>query len=86
MPPQQHSLDKRERKLRRAIAMMAPVEKLRLAAEEVRAAQLFLLKAEFELIRYSDDVNARRIKNIELKRTHWQAISVEAILIQYSVE
>ena len=41
---QEKSLDKRERKLRRAIAMMAPVEKLRLAAEELRAAQLLLLK------------------------------------------
>lgn len=83
---QQESLEKRERKLRRAIATMAPLEKLQMAAEEVRAAQLLLAKAEFEFIRYSDDANARRIKNIELRRVHWQTISVEAILVQYSIE
>ena len=83
---QQESLEKRERKLRRAIAMMAPLEKLQMAAEEVRAAQLLLAKAESELIRYSDDANARRIKNIELRRAHWQTISVEAILVHYSTE
>ena len=66
--------------------MMAPVEKLRLAAEELRAAQLLLWKAEFEIIRYSDNVNAKRMRNIELKRTHWQTISVEAILVMYSAE
>jgi hypothetical protein len=81
---QQQSLEKREQKLRRAIAAMAPVEKLQQAAEGVRASQLLLLKAEFELIRYSDAVNDRRIRNIELKRDYWQTISVEAILVQYS--
>lgn len=81
---QQQSLEKREQKLRRAIAAMAPVEKLQQAAEAVRAGQLLLLKAELELIRYSDAVNHRRIRNIEVKRDYWQTISVEAILVQYS--
>jgi hypothetical protein len=78
------SLDKREQKLRRAISIMAPAEKLQLAAEGVRSAQLLILKAELELIRYSADADAKRIKTIELKRDHWQSISVEAILVQYS--
>ncbi len=81
---QQQSLDKREQKLRRALGIMAPVEKLKLAAEGVRAAHLLLLKAELELIRYSEDADVRRIRKIELKRDHWQSISVEAILVQYS--
>jgi hypothetical protein len=81
---QQQSLEKREKRLRRAIAIMEPVEKLQAAAEDVRAVQLLLLKAEFELIRYSEEPNAKRIRNIELKRNHWQTISVEAILVQYS--
>lgn len=72
--------------MRRAIAMMAPAEKLQSTAEDVRAAQLLLLKAETELIRYSEDTNPKRTKNIEARRSHWQTISVEAILIQYSAD
>jgi hypothetical protein len=81
---QKQSLDKREQRLRRAIVMMASVEQLQKAAEGVRAAQLLLLKAEFELIRYSDAPSAKRIRNIKTKRDHWQKISVEAILMQYA--
>jgi hypothetical protein len=81
---QQQSLEKREKRMRRAIAKMESVEKLQAAAEDVRAAQLLLLKAEFELIRYSEEPNAKRIRNIELKHDHWQTISVEAILVRYS--
>jgi hypothetical protein len=55
---QKQSLDKREQRLRRAIAIMASVVKLQKAAEDVRAAQLLVLKAEFELIRYSDAPSA----------------------------
>lgn len=83
---QRESLSKREQKLRRVIAAMAPISKLHLAAEGVRSAQLLLLKAESELIRYASDSNARQIENIERKREHWQSVSVEAILIQYANE
>ena len=81
---QRQSLKKREQKLRRAISIMAPVAKLHVAAEGVRAAQLLLLKAELELIRYAEDADAKRIKNIEQRRDHWQTTSEEAILVQYS--
>jgi hypothetical protein len=56
---QQESLEKRERKLRRAIDTMASVEKLQKAAEDVRTAQLLLAKAELELIRYSENADGK---------------------------
>jgi hypothetical protein len=82
---QQQTLDKRERQLRRALTLMAPVEKLHAAAEDVRASQLLVLKAEEELIRYSPETDSKRLKNIERKRDYWQSMSVEAILVQYGV-
>jgi hypothetical protein len=68
---QRKSLDKRERKLRRAIWFMAPVANLYKAAEGVRAAKLLLFKAKLELIRCSEDADAKPIKNIERKRDYW---------------
>jgi hypothetical protein len=47
---QQHSLEKREKQFRRAIAKMEPTQKLQETAELVRLAQLLVLKAELELI------------------------------------
>jgi hypothetical protein len=64
---------------------MAPVEKLHAAAEHVRSAQLLVLKAHAENIRYAPDADPKRLKNIERQRSHWNAISVEAILVKYEV-
>lgn len=91
---QQQSLDKRERQLRRAIVKMEPVRKLQEAAELVRSAQLLVLKAEFELIRYSEVGasvgmrkmdHSKRVASIERKRNYWETITVEAILLQYAI-
>ena len=90
---QQLSFDKRVKQLQRAIAKMEPARKLQEAAEAVRAAQLLVLKAELELIRYSEVAHsermrriehAKRMKSIERKREYWQTITVEAILVQYA--
>jgi hypothetical protein len=83
--PQQLTLAKRERQLQRALAQMAPVHKLHAAAEHVRAAQLLVLKAHAENIRYSPTADPKRLRNIERQRIHWRDISVEAILVQYAV-
>jgi len=59
--PQQLTLAKRERQLQRALAQMAPVHKLHAAAEHVRAAQLLVLKAHAENIRYSPTADPKRL-------------------------
>ena len=91
---QQQSLEKREKQLRRAIAKMEPAQKLQEVAEAVRLAQLLVLKAELELIRYSEVAYSQRMRkiehskrasSIERKRDYWQSISIEAILIQYAI-
>src|SRR5258708_6078904 len=91
---QQLSLQKRENQLRRVIARMEPAQKLQDAAELVRLAKLLVLKAELELIRYSEVAHAQRLRKIEYskrassierKRDYWQTITVEAILIQYAI-
>jgi hypothetical protein len=91
---QQQSLEKREKQLRRAIAKMESAQKLQEAAESVRSAQLLVLKAELELIRYSEVAHSERMRKIEYskrassierKRDYWQTITVEAILIQYAI-
>jgi hypothetical protein len=91
---QQQTLDKRVKQLQRSIAKMEPAGKLQEAAEAVRAAQLLVLKAELELIRYSEVAysermrrieHAKRVKSIERKREYWQTITVEAILIQHAI-
>lgn len=85
---------KREKQLRRAIAKMEPTRKLQEAAESVRLAQLLVLKAELELIRYSEVAHSERMRKIEhskrastieRKRDFWQTITIEAILIQYAI-
>jgi hypothetical protein len=83
--PQHKTLAKRELQLRQALALMAPVDKLHAAAEHVRKAQLLILKAHAENIRYAPDLDPKRLENIERQRSHWRAISVEAILVQYAV-
>jgi hypothetical protein len=83
--PQHLTLAKREAKLRRALASMAAVDKLHAAAELVRTAQLLALKAHAENIRYSPDVDPKRLNNIDREHAYWLAISVEAILIKYAV-
>ena len=64
---------------------MAPVDKLHAAAEHVRSAQLLVLKAHAENVRYAPDTDLKRLRNIERQRSHWRAISVEAILVEYAV-
>jgi hypothetical protein len=90
---QQQTLEKREKQLRRAIGRMEPTQKLQEAAESVRLAQLLVLKAEQELIRYSEVAHSERVRKIEhskrasgikRKRDYWETITVEAILVQYS--
>jgi hypothetical protein len=90
---QQQTLEKRENQLRRAIGRMEPTQKLQEAAESVRLAQLLVLKAEQELIRYSEVAHSERMRKIEYskrassierKRDYWETITVEAILVQYS--
>ena len=83
--PQHLTLLKRERQLRTALALMAPVDKLHAAAEHVRKAQLLVMKAHAENIRYASDTDPKRLSNIERQRSHWRDMSVEAILVQYSV-
>jgi hypothetical protein len=80
---QLNNLDKRERQLRRALALMSPVEKLHAAAESVRSAQLLVLKGYHEIVRYNVPTDSRRLKSIERKRAYWRTISAEAILIKY---
>jgi hypothetical protein len=91
---QQRSLERRESQLRRAIAKMQPTQKLLAAAEKVRSAQLLVCKAELELIRYSEGARSERLKSMDLakrmasierKRYHWQAITVEEILVQFAI-
>jgi hypothetical protein len=91
---QQLSLEKSESQLRRAIAKMQPTQRLHAAAEKVRSAQLLVYKAELELIRYSEVAYSERLRSVDLskrmasierKRNHWQTITVEAILVQYSI-
>jgi hypothetical protein len=73
---------------------LEPARKLQEAAESVRSAQLLVLKAELELVRYSEVAfsermrkiqYSKRVRSIERKRDYWQTITVEAILIQYSI-
>src|SRR5580698_2232952 len=91
---QQQSLEKRAKRLLRAIAKMAPAQRLQEAAESVRSAQLLVLKADLELIRYSDVAHSERMRkreyskrasSIERKRDYWQSITVESILVQYVI-
>jgi hypothetical protein len=91
---QQLTLDKRVKQLRRAIVKMEPAQKLQEATEAVRLAQLLVLKAELELIRYSEVAHFERMRkiehpkrasSIERKRDYWQTITVEAILMEYAI-
>ena len=83
---QKETLAKREQRLRHAIAAGAVPERLRRAAESVRASQIAILKAEHELIRYhpESEERSRHLASIEKRRQQWQSLSVESILQQYS--
>ncbi len=75
-------LVKREQQLRHALSSGLASEKVSRAAENVRAAQPMILKAEQELIRYDRETEARtrQLAAIEKKRNTWQGMSVEAIV------
>lgn len=79
-------LGKREEQLRHALSTGVALVQVHRAAEAVRAAQLAILKAEHELIRYYPETEerAQRIAAIAEKRAEWQAISGEAIVRKYS--
>jgi len=79
-------LFKREQQLRHALSSGLASVKVSRAAENVRAAQLMILKAEQDLIRYDPETEARtrQLAAIEKKRNTWQSMSVEAIVQQYS--
>ena len=81
-------LFKREQQLRHALSSGLASVKVSRAAENVRAAQLMILKAEQELIRYDSETEerTRQLAAIEKKRNTWQGISVEAIVQQYSAK
>ena len=81
-------LFKREQQLRHALSSGLASVKVSRAAEKVRAAQLMILKAEQELIRYDSDTEerTRQLAAIERKRNAWQGMSVEVIVQQYSAK
>lgn len=81
------ALFKREQQLQHALSCGAAPERLHRAAENVRAAQLSVLKAEQELIRYEpeSEERSRHLASIEKKRDAWQSRPVESIIQQYSV-
>src|SRR5262245_48350558 len=79
-------LFKREQQLRHALSSGLSSLKVNRAAENVRAAQLMILKAEQELIRYDSETEekTRQLAAIEKKRNVWQVMPAEAIVQQYS--
>jgi hypothetical protein len=79
-------LFKREQQLRHALSSRLSSSKVNRAAENVRAAQLMILKAEQELIRYDSEAEekTRQLAAIEKKRNVWQVMPVEAIVQRYS--
>jgi hypothetical protein len=81
-------LFKREQQLRHALSSGVAPAKVSPAAENVRAAQLMILKAEQELIRYDSETEerTRQLAAIEKKRNTWQGMSVEGIIQQYSAK
>jgi hypothetical protein len=81
-------LFKREQQLRHALSSGLASAKVSRAAENVRAAQLMILKAEQELIRYDPETaeRTRQLAAIERKRNTWQGMSVEAIVEQCSAK
>jgi hypothetical protein len=80
------TLLKREQQLRHALSSGAASERLHRAAEHVRRAQLAVLKAEQELVRYDqqNEERSRHLASIEKRRDSWQSMAVESILQQYS--
>jgi hypothetical protein len=80
------TLHKREQQLRHALSAAAAPERLRRTAENVRIAQLAVLKAEKELVRYDKDSEerSRRLASIELRQHVWQSTTIESIIQQYS--
>jgi hypothetical protein len=82
--PQHITLAKLEHQLRKSLALMAPTAKLQAAAELARSAQLLVLKAHAEGVRYSPDVDPKRLANIDNQLQYWRTISVEAILLAYA--
>jgi len=81
-------LFKREEQLRHALSSGLASVKVRRAAENVRAAQLMILKAEQELLRYDSETEerTRQLTAIEKRRNTWQGMSIEAIVQQYSAK
>jgi len=81
-------LFKREQQLRHALSSGLASVKVRRAAENVRAAQLMILKAEQELIRYDPETEqrTRQLAAIEKRRDTWQGMAVEAIVQRYSAK
>lgn len=81
-------LFKREQRLRHALSSGLASVRVNRAAENVRAAQLTILKAEQELIRYDSETEerARQLAAIEKKRNTWQGMSVEAIVQHYAAK
>src|SRR5262249_52972200 len=78
-------LEKREQQLRIAIAKSASVSAIGRAAEHVRKAQLAVLKARRELIRYespTDDV-AKQLSKLSEMEVAWQGKSVREIVSVY---
>ncbi len=78
-------LARREEQLRHALSSGAAPAKVSRAAENLRAAQLAILKAEQELIRYRVETEEKhlRMASIAEKRATWQAMPAEEIIDQY---
>jgi hypothetical protein len=78
-------LFKREQQLRHALSSGLASLRVSRASEQVRAAQLMILKAEQELIRYDPETEerTRQLAAIEKKRNTWRGMSVEAVVQHY---
>jgi hypothetical protein len=79
-------LQARERELRHAIKHDMSIEKLHKAAEKLRDAKMFLLKALLKTtVRYreEDEKPIARIQKIEREQEEWNSISVEEIVQRY---
>ena len=78
-------LEKREQRLRHDLSATCTETTLRKSAEKVRAAQLSILKAQHELLRYrpSSEELACQLTNIEKSNEVWLEMPVDDIINMY---
>ena len=83
---QLETLAKREATLRGVIKRKEPAPRLEAAAQDIRHAQLAVLKARRALVEYEPDSTEkqRQLQSIASDESAWTSISVEDVLRRYA--